>query len=54
MALSSKKVDGKEVLNVQLVSDEVKKPIFKSIPNIAYKKDPSSALLMILSNVIMV
>ena len=40
MASSSKNVEGKEVLNVQLVSNEVNKSIFKSIPNISYKKDP--------------
>ena len=34
MALSSKNVEGKEVLNVQLVSNKVKQPIFKAIPNI--------------------
>ena len=46
MASSSKGVEGKEVLNVQLVSNKVKKPIFKAIPDIAYKQDPSGMLSM--------
>ena len=54
MASSSKNVEGKEVLNVQLVSNEVKQPIFKAIPNISYKQDPSGAFPMIPLNVIMV
>lgn len=54
MASSSKNVEGKEVLNVQLVSNEVKKPLFKAIPDIACKQDPSSALSMITPNVLMV
>ena len=37
MTSSSKGVEGKEVLNVQLVSNEVKQPMFKAIPDIAYK-----------------
>jgi hypothetical protein len=54
MVSSFKNVEGKEFLNVQLVSNEVKQPILKSIPNIAYKQDPSGTLSMILPNVIMV
>ena len=54
MASSSKNVEGKEVLNIQLASNEVKQPIFKAIPNIAYKKDPSRALSIIPLNVLMV
>ena len=54
MTSSSKNVEGKEILNVQLVSFEVKQPIFKAIPDIAYKKDPSSLLSMIPLNVLMV
>ena len=54
MASSSKGVEGKEVFNVQLVSKEVKQPIFKAIPDIAYKKDPSGALSMIPLNFLMV
>ena len=38
----SRNVDGKEVLNVQLVTNKVKHPIFKAILDIAYKQDPSS------------
>ena len=53
MASSSKNVEGKEALNVQLVSNEFKKPIFKDIPDITYKKDPSSVLSMIPPNVLM-
>ena len=54
MESGSKNVEGKEFLHVQLVSNEVKQPIFKAIPNIAYKQDPSGALSMILPNVIMI
>ena len=36
------------------MSNEVKKPMFKAILDITYKQDPSSALSMILPNVIMV
>ena len=54
MTSSSKNVEGKEVLNVQLVSNEVKQPIFKAIPDISYKQDPSGTLSMIPPNVIMV
>ena len=54
MASSSKNVEGKEVLNVQLVSNEVNQPVFKAILDIAYKQDPSGALSMIPSNIIMV
>ena len=54
MTSSSKNIEGKEVLNVQLVSNEVKKPIFKAIPNVTYKQYPSSALSMIPPNVLMV
>ena len=54
MVSSSKKVEEKEVLNVQLVSKKVKQPIFKVIPNIVYKQHPSSALSMIHPKVIMI
>ena len=50
MVCSSSKVkvvEGKEVLNVQLISNEIKQPIFKAILDIAYKQDPFSALSMI-------
>lgn len=36
-----KSVEGKEVLNFQLIRNEIKQPIFKAIPDIAYKQDPS-------------
>ena len=54
MASISKNVEGKEDLNVQLVSNEVKQPIFKPIPDISYKQDPSGALSMVPPNVLMV
>lgn len=54
MASTSIKIKGKEVLNVHLVSNEVKQPIFKAFLDIAYKKDPFGVLSMILPNVIMV
>ena len=54
MVSSSRNVEGKEVLNVQLVSNKVKQPNFKAIPNIAYKNDPSGMLSTIPPNVIMV
>ena len=54
MASSSKSVKEKETFEVQLVSNEVKQPGFKAIPDIAYKQDPSDALSMILPKVIMV
>ena len=54
MASSSKNVEGKEVLKIQIVSNEVKKPIYKVIPDITYKKDPSGTLSMIPPSVIMV
>ena len=54
MVSSSKNVEGKEVLNFQLVSNKVKKPNFKAIHDIAYKQDPSGALSMIPPNILMV
>ena len=54
MTFSLKNVEEKEVLDVQLVSNEVKKPIFKSISKIFCKQDPSRTLSMIPPNVIMV
>ena len=49
-----KNVKEKKVLDVQLVSNKVKQPNFRDIPDIAYKQDPSSALSMIPLKVIMV
>ena len=54
MASSLKNVERKEVLNVQLVSNEVKQPIVKAILDITYKQDPSGVLSMILPSVLMV
>ena len=54
MASSLKNVEGKEVLNVQLVSNEVKHLVFKAIPGITYKQDPFGTLSMILPNVVIV
>ncbi len=41
-------------MNVELVNNEVKQPVFKAILDIAYKQDPSGTLSMITSNLIMV
>lgn len=41
-------------MNVQLVSNKVKKPNFKEILDVVYKQDPLGMLFMILPNVIMV
>ena len=43
-----------EVLNVQLISNEIKKPHFWAILDIAYKRDPSGALSMIPPQVLMI
>ena len=39
---------------VQLVSNEVKQPDFRAIPEVAYKDDPVGALSMILPKVVMI
>ena len=54
MAFNSKMGKGKDNLEIQLVSNEVKQPEFKPIPQVAYKNDPTSALSMIPNNVVMV
>ena len=54
MASSSRKASEKEVLEVQLVSNEVKQPDFRPIPEVAYKNDPAGALSVIPPKVIMV
>ena len=54
MASSSKSVKEKDTYEVQLVSNEVKQPNLKDIPDIAYKKDLPGALSIILPKVIMV
>ena len=52
--LATKVVKEKEVLNVHLISNEIKQPNFRAIPDIAYKQDLSYALLMISSQVLMI
>ena len=47
MASSSKNPKEKEPFEVQLVSNEVKQPNFRAIPEVAYKNDPASRLLII-------
>ena len=54
MAFSSKNVKVKENFEVQLVSNEVRQPNFKAIPEIPYKQDPSGAISMIPPKVVMV
>ena len=57
MASSSSAIkvkEGKEVLNVQLINNEIKKPIFKAILDIAYTQDPSGALSMMPPQVLMI
>ena len=39
--------EGKEVFNVQSISNDVRQPPFRAIPDIVYKGYPSSALSMI-------
>ena len=54
MASSSKQVNGKTAFEVQLVSNKVKQPYFKAIPEVAYKNDPARALSMIPPKVVMI
>ena len=54
MASSPKSAKGKESHEIQLVSNEVKQPKFKPIPEVAYKNDPTSALSAIPDKVVMV
>lgn len=54
MACSLENVKEKDVLYVQLVSNEVKQPIFKVILDISYNQDPSGTLSMIALKFIMV
>ena len=54
MTSRSRNVEEKEVLNFYLISNLVKQCIFKAILDIAYQKDPSGPLLMILPQVIMI
>lgn len=48
------KKEGKEVTHVQLISNDVHQPPFWAIPEITYKGDPSGALSMILTKVLMI
>ena len=52
MTYSSQQVKGK--FEVQLVSNEVKQPKSRAIPEVAYKDDPAGALSMILPKVVMI
>ena len=54
MASSSKNPKDKEPFEVQLVSNEVKQPNFRAIPEVAYKNDPTGALSGIPPKVMMV
>lgn len=54
MASSSKNPKDKEPFKVQIVSNEVKKPDFRAILEVAYKNDPTSALSVIPPKVVMV
>ena len=54
MASDSKSAKGKESHEHQLVSNEVKQPKFKPIPEVAYKNDPIGALSVIPDKVVMV
>ena len=56
MSISSfpKVKDGKEVLNLQLISNEIRQPNFRAILDIAYKNNSSSALSMIPPWVLMI
>ena len=54
MASSSRSAKGKEIHEIQLVSNEVKQPEFRPIPEVAYKNDLVGALSAILDKVVMV
>ena len=54
MTSSSKNPKDKESFEVQIVSNEVKQPNFKAIPEVAYKNDLIGALLIIPPKVVMV
>ena len=54
MASGSKSAKGKESHEIELVSNEVKQPDFRPIPEVAYKNDPAGALSMIPNKVVMV
>ena len=54
MASGSKSTKGKESHEIQLVSNEVKQPQFRPIPEFSYKNDLAGALFVILDKVVMV
>ena len=54
MAFSSKSTKQKESHEIQLVSNEVKQPEFRPIPEVAYKTDHAGALSIIPDKVVMV
>ena len=54
MVCSSKNPKDKELFEVQILSNEVKKLDFRAIPEVAYKNDPASALSVIPPKVVMV
>ena len=54
MAFGSKFAKGKESHEIQLVSNKVKQPEFRPIPEVAYKNDPVGALSVIPDKVVMV
>lgn len=54
MASGSGTTKGLESHEVQLVSNEVKQPKFKPIPEVAYKNDPAGPLSVIPDKVVMV
>ena len=54
MAFGSKYSKGKEGLEIQLVSNEVKQPEFRPIPKFSYKNDLVGALSVIPDKVVMV
>lgn len=54
MESSSKSSKGKDSLEIQLVSNDVKQLEFKPIPEVAYKNNPVGVLSAIPNNVFMV
>ena len=54
MVSNSKSAKGKEGLEIQLVSNEVKQHDFKPIPEVAYKSNPAGVLSVIPDKVVMV
>lgn len=54
MTSSSKNPKEKEDFDIQLVSNKVKQPDFRPIPEVAYKNDPAGSLSIIPPKVVMV